>query len=424
MRKLVFILLVLSNVAYAQVDDYKIDALVTPLVQGITITVGGEQADVHGFSNKAIQLAVNALPAEGGIVKLNDGIFELKDAVHLRSNVQLIGSGASTVLKRAEGFKSRLIDDADYGELKLMVEDASGFEPGMSVQIWDEPQSSCWDVSAGTITDIQDNVLYIDSYLIRDYHADQGGWVSNAGSGVLIKEAENVVVTNLTIDGNKAHSEPMDGCNGGGVAVFKSKNITIDNIHVKDFNGEGITWQIAENVTIQNCEIEGSANMGMHPGTGSPKSRILNNNSHHNEVDGMFICWRVHHSIVKGNQFHHNGRYGICTGHKDTDVVFEDNHIFENGSDGINLRGENSRNSPHRNTFSNNIIENNGQDGEGYGFSIQSTPQDLVIKNNTIRDTGKGTQKAGVFISKDVPEVTLEGNKMSGHEKGNVINEK
>ena len=115
MRKLVFILLVLSNVAYAQVDDYKIDALVTPLVQGITITVGGEQADIHGFSNEAIQLAVNALPAEGGIVKLNDGIFELKDAVHLRSNVQLIGSGASTVLKRAEGFNSRLIDDADYG---------------------------------------------------------------------------------------------------------------------------------------------------------------------------------------------------------------------------------------------------------------------------------------------------------------------
>ncbi|MEN8230828.1 MAG: right-handed parallel beta-helix repeat-containing protein, partial [Bacteroidota bacterium] len=407
MRKLIFILFVLPNLIYAQYDEYKIDALVTPQVQGITITVGGEQADVDGFSNKAIQLAVNALPAEGGIVQLNDGIFELKDAVHLRSNVKLIGSGASTVLKRAEGFRSRLIDDADYGELKLMVEDASGFEPGMSVQIWDEPQSSCWDVSVGTITDIVDNILYIDSYLIRDYRADRGGWVSNAGSGVLIKEAENVVVTNLVIDGNKEHHEQVDGCNGGGVAVFKSQNITIDNIHVKDFNGEGITWQITENVTVQNCEIEGSANMGMHPGTGSPKSRILNNNSHHNAVDGMFICWRVHHSIVKGNQFHHNGRYGICTGHKDSDVVFEENHIFENGSDGINLRGENSRNSPHRNTFLNNLIENNGQDGEGYGFAVYSTPQDLVIKDNTIRDTDKGTQKAGVFLQKDVPEITL-----------------
>ena len=113
MKKLIFLLLAVSNIVYAQYDDYEIDALLHPKYQGITITVGGEQADVHGFSNRAIQLAVNALPAEGGIVKLNDGIFELKDAVHLRSHVNLIGSGPATVLKRANGFKSRLMDDAD-----------------------------------------------------------------------------------------------------------------------------------------------------------------------------------------------------------------------------------------------------------------------------------------------------------------------
>jgi hypothetical protein len=421
MRKLLFILFLASGAVQAQYDDFKIDALLSPMYQGVTITVGGEDADIPGFTSKAIQLAVNALPLEGGVVKLNDGIFLLKDAVHLRSNVNLMGSGASTVLKRGKGFASRLVDDADIAELKLMVEDPSGFEPGMSVQIWDEPQSSCWNVSSGTITDIKENLLYIDSYLVRDYRADKGGWVSNAGSGISIKNAENVLVSNFVIDGNRANHEPVDGCNGGGVAIFKSKQITIDHIHVKDFNGEGITWQITENVTIQNCEIEGCANMGMHPGTGSPKSKILNNNSHHNEVDGMFICWRVHHSVVRGNQFHHNGRYGICTGHKDSDVIFEENHIFENGSDGVNLRGENSRNSPHRNTFSNNIIENNGQSGEGYGFSVYSTPQELIIKDNTIRDTDKGTQKAGIFLQGDVSEVTMKGNRMSGHERGDVI---
>jgi nitrous oxidase accessory protein NosD len=421
MKKLIFILFVLSNAAYAQYEDFEIDALVSPKQDGIILTVGGEQADVQGFSNRSIQLAVDALPVEGGTVKLDPGTFELKDGVHLRSNVNLTGSGKETILKRARGFKSRLIDDADYAELKLMVEDASGFEPGMSVQIWDEPQSSCWDVSAGTITDIQDNVIYIDSYLIRDYSADNNGWVSNAGSGILIKDAENVLVSDLVIDGNKEHNERMDGCNGGGVAILKSRNVTIENIHVKDFNGEGITWQITENVTVQNCEIEGSGNIGLHPGTGSPKSRILNNNVHHNTVDGLFICWRVHHSVVKNNQFHHNGRHGICTGHKDSDVVFEDNHIFENGSDGINLREENSRNSPHRNTFINNLVENNGQNGEGYGFAILSTPEDLVIKDNTIRDTGKGTQRAGVFLPEEVPKVTMEGNTISGHPEGKVI---
>ncbi|MCK4989335.1 MAG: hypothetical protein KAS29_02575, partial [Bacteroidales bacterium] len=145
MRELVFILFLASGAAHAQYDDFKIDALLSPLYQGVTITVGGEEADIPGFTNRSIQLAVNALPPKGGLVKLNAGIFEMKDAVHLRSNVNLMGSGASTVLKRGEGFRSRLVDDADIGELKLMVEDASGFEPGMSVQIWDEPQSSCWN---------------------------------------------------------------------------------------------------------------------------------------------------------------------------------------------------------------------------------------------------------------------------------------
>ncbi len=421
MKKLLFILFVFSNVAYAQYEDFEVDALVTPKRTGTIISVGGEQADVQGFSNWSIQMAVDALPAEGGTVKLDAGIFELKDGVRLRSNVNLIGSGPETILKRGKGYKSRLIDDADYAELKLLVEDASGFEPGMSVQIWDEPQSGCWDVSSGTITDIRDNLLYIDRYLIRDYSADNGGWVSNAGSGVLVMEAENVLVSNLVIDGNKANNERMDGCNGGGVAILKSKNVTIENVHVKDFNGEGITWQITENVTVQHCEIEGSGNIGLHPGTGSPRSKILNNNVHHNTVDGLFICWRVHHSVVKNNQFHNNGRHGICTGHKDSDVVFENNHIFENGSDGVNLREENSRNSPHRNTFINNLVENNGQSGEGYGFAVYSEPQDLVLKDNIIRDTVAGTQRAGVFLLAKVPNVNMEGNKISGHPEGKVV---
>ena len=421
MKKLLFALLVLSNPLYAQYEDFEIDALVSPRKQGTILTVGGEEADIQGFTNRAIQLAVDALPAEGGTIQLGPGTFELKDAVRLRSHVKLIGSGPETILRRTAGYQSRMVDDADYAELKLVVEDASGFEPGMSVQVWDEPQSGCWDVSAGTITDIQDNTVYIYNYLIRDYRADHGGMVSNAGSGIMVMEAEDVLISNLTIDGNRENNDRMDGCNGGGVAILKSRNVTVEHVHVKDFNGEGITWQITEQVTVQHCEIEHSGNIGLHPGTGSPGSRILNNDVHHNDVDGLFICWRVHHSLVKNNKFHHNGRHGICTGHKDSDVVFEDNHIFENGEDGVNLRKENPRNSPHRNTFQNNLVENNGQNGKGYGFAVYSSPDDLVITDNVIRDTGKGTQVAAVFLEKHVPEVALEGNRISGHPEGEVV---
>ena len=338
--------------------------------------------------------------------------------VRLRSNVKLIGSGDKTILKRIDGYRSKFIIDADYGELKITVEDASGFKPGMSIQITDKPNSSCWDVTTAVITDIVKDTLYFDTYLIRDYDAEAGGMVTNAGSCVSVHNAENVYIAEFTIDGNKEKNDLLDGCNGGGIVIMKSKNVTVDKVHVDGFNGEGITWQITENVTVRNSEING-CNMGLHPGTGSPNTTIENNNSHDNKV-GLFICWRVHHSVVRGNQFHNNSDYGISTGHKDSDVLFEKNHIYENIKDGVYIREEDHKNSPHRNSFINNIVENNG----GSGFYISGNATNLQIKDNVIRSTMKGKQKTAIFVAKNSPQIKEENNDMSGHANGNIVYQK
>ena len=408
----------------SQHADYQVDALVTPRKVAKILRVGGPDADIRGFDRRAIQMAIEAVAETGGEVRLDPGTYELIAPVSLRSNVRLLGSGRETVLKKMAGVQSRFIVDADYGELKLTVENPDGFLPGMKIQVTDADNPSCWNVSAAYITDIQENVIYIDDYLIRDYRADREGMVSNASSVIEIIGAENVEIRDLTADGNKVENFRADGCNSAGILILKSKNITVDNVHVKDFNGEGISWQITENVTVRNSEISGSGNIGLHPGTGSPLSTIENNDVHHNAVDGLFICWRVHHSLVKGNKFHHNGRYGICTGHKDTDVLFEDNHIYNNGSDGVHLRGEREANAPHRNTFKANTIENNGRGGEGYGFSVNSPARDLVLRENIIRDTDEGTQKAAIFIYENGTDPELVNNRIEKHEQGQVVHEK
>jgi nitrous oxidase accessory protein NosD len=422
MKKLIFAFLLLPVLVTAQNSPYAVDALTSPKRPERIIVVGGEKADIQGYTNEAIQVAVDALPSEGGTVKLGPGRFMMKAPVCLKSNVRLIGSGPETILRRIDGYHSKFIIDADYGELKLTVENASGFERGMSVQITNDEYNSCWDVSTGIITDIVDNVLYIDSHLIRDYDCEKNGMVTNAGSCISVKEAENVFVSGLTIDGNKTKNDLLDGCNGAGIAIFKSKLVTIDNVHVKDCNGEGITWQITENVTVKNSEISGCTNMGLHPGTGSPNTLIEGNNSHDNKV-GLFICWRVHHSIVKDNRFHNNSDCGISTGHKDSDVVFANNHIFDNGNNGVYFRNEDIKNSPHRNSFINNTIENNGTLKEGYGFYFRGNAADVLLQDNIIRDNKKGTQKAAIFISKGTPPPKDINNKMSGHKLGNIVYE-
>ena len=423
MKNVLFVILMLPDVLFAQTDSFIVDALVFPKKQERTITVGGISSEINGYTNEAIQVAVDALPSEGGIVKLSTGKFIIKAPVRLKSNVKLIGSGPETILKRIDGYHSKFIIDADFGELKLTVEDASGFDVGMSIQVTDSPNSSCWNVSTGVITDKVDNVIYIDTHLIRDYDCEKNGMVTNAGSCISVLNAQNVLISDLQIDGNKEKNDLLDGCNGGGIVILKSKYVTVDKVLVKDFNGEGITWQITENVTVRNCEISGCTNMGLHPGTGSPNSLIEGNNSHNNKV-GMFICWRVHHSIVKNNQFHNNSDYGLSTGHKDTDVLFKNNHIYENGSDGVYFRNEDQKNSPHRNSFINNVVENNGTRNGGYGFYFNGKATDVIIDDNIIRDNKNGTQEAAIFISKNSPPPREINNKMSGHKLGDIVFEK
>lgn len=374
------------------------------------ITVGGAKATMPGFTNQAIQRAVDALPAEGGTVQLDAGEYSMMAPVRLRSNTNLVGVGNATLLKRIDGFRSKFIIDADYGEKKVVVENVKGFKPGMSIQVSNKPNWECWDVSVANITHIAGDTLFFDNYLIRDYDAEQGGMVTNAGSCISVYDAENVSISHLAIDGNKEKNDPLDGCNGGGIVIIKSKKVTVDKVQVRNFNGEGITWQITDQVTVKNSEISGCSNMGLHPGSGSPNSVIENNASFNNKV-GLFICWRVQHSLVKNNRFYGNSENGISTGHKDSDVTFEGNHIYENGQDGVYFREEDHKNSPHRNLFVNNLVEKN----RGYGFYISGKAMDVQLKGNTIRDN-----KAAIFIAENTVPITSVNNTMTG----NIVYEK
>jgi hypothetical protein len=406
-------------------ESGEVDALVYPRTTPLMITVGDESADIPGFTCRAIQLALDAVHIKGGgTVKLTPGLFTVKAPVSLYSNTTLEGSGKDTILRKVDGIRTNFIDDADYGELKLLVKDVDGFLPGMGVQVYDaEQMRECWNVTTAKITAIEGNTIYIDTYLIRDYRADRDGVISNACSVIAAVQADNVRIADLCVDGNKDSNEMVNGCVGGAIYFHKMKNALVENVLVKDWNGDGISWQITEEVTVRNCEITGCSNFGMHPGTGSPNSVIEGNNSHHNEEDGLYICWRVRDSLVRNNVLHHNGRYGICTGHKDTNILFENNHIYENASDGVNLRRERASNAPHQSVFHNNLVENNGTAKGGYGFSFRSPAKDVVLENNTIRDTGGGTQKTGVYIYETALPITLRNNTMSGHTEGDVISE-
>ncbi len=390
-------------------------SVVRPRYPERTITVGGDNAEVKGYTSQAIQTAVDAIHnLGGGTVKILPGNYDIIAPVRLFSHIALIGSGSATVLKKSKGFHTKFIIDAGYGELRLTVADPSGFSPGMGIEISDSESKSPWDVTTAVITSIDGNIIYIDNYLIRDYTADNDGTVSNACSVISAVEAENVKISDLTIDGNRETNDALNGCRGGGIYLHKVHGALIENVIVRKFNNDGISWQITEDVIVRNCEIYGCANAGLHPGTGSPNTLIESNNSHDNDNFGLFVCWRVRNGIVRNNLFVHNGQNGISTGHMDTDMLYEKNQISDNGSDGVILRGETGPNSPHRSIFRNNIVENNGWRNGGYGFSFNCPAEGVVLEDNTIQNTKGNFQKAAVFIDKNGIPVILRNNKIIG----------
>jgi parallel beta-helix repeat protein len=379
------------------------------------ITVGGPGADVPGFTSEAIQIALDAVKArDGGIVRLNPGVYKIIGPVRLSDNTSVIGSGETTILQKCDGFKTSFIIDADWGMQKAVVKDVSGFKTGMGIQLYDSGHDQGWDVTTAVITDIQDNTIYFDNRTVNDYLASLNGTVTNSFSIIEAVDVENVKIADLVIEGNKNTNEYINGCRGGGIYIHKSRNCLVENVKINGFNGDTFSWQITENITVRGCEASNGNGLGFHPGTGSDHSTVENCLSHNNKGDGIFLCWRVQNGIFRNNTVYGNGDNGISIGHKDTDNIFDNNHVYENGSHGVLFRNENEQNSGHRNTFTDNVIENNGISRESAGFYIGGETHDIKIINNTIRSTGKGNQTTAILVGKKSSKITSTDNKISG----------
>jgi len=395
----------------------------------MTVTVGSAGTDVVGNDNVAIQKAVERVAAAGGgIVLIKAGTYTLNNSVRLASHITLRGEGPEkTILKKAPGVKSRLALDADYGEFQATVADARGFAPGMGVTIVDKTSRSGWVASVRTIVRMEGQTLYFDRFLHMDYSVASAGEVFNTFPLIAGYEVEDVHVEELAVDGNRAGSETLDGCQAGGIYFFHSKRMTIRNCVARNFPGDGISTQFVEEPVVDNCEVYGNAELGIHLGTGALRGLVRYNRAHDNEKDGLFLCWRVQHARYEYNQSWNNGQDGISLGHKDTDNVFFKNVVSRNGRAGVFFRDESESNAANRNTFSENTIEANGRFGaHGYGIRIEGATHDVKFIANTIRGTPKGEKSIppnGIYLGPRTDYIICDRNVFEGDHNKTMVNE-
>jgi len=308
------------------------------------------------------------------------------------------------------------------------------------VTIVDKQQRSGWTPSVRTIVRIEGNTLYFDRFLHMDYSVENDGEVFNTFPLVAGYNVEDVQVESLTVDGNRvgyvagsataagsSESDLLDGCQAGGIYFFHSQHMTIRNCVVRDYPGDGISTQFVAYPVVENCEVYGNAELGIHLGTGALNGVVSFNRAHDNGQDGLYLCWRVQHARYENNQSWSNGRDGISLGHKDSDNTFIKNTVSGNGRAGIYFREEPERNAAHRNTFQENLIEDNGRAGTpGYGIRVEGETTHLTFAGNTIRNSLKATratQSVGIYIGPKTDYITCERNLFEGETKQAIVDE-
>jgi polygalacturonase len=231
---------------------------------------------------------------------------------------------------------------------------------------------------------------------------------------------EGARVENLIIDGNKRENVALNGCRGGGIFLYRGFGTVIENCVVRNYHGDGISFQQSNDVLVQGCVSEDNAGLGLHPGSGSQRPVVRECIARRNGEDGLFLCWRVRHGLFEKNILEDNGRYGISIGHKDTDNLLHDNQVRSNHEDGIFFRNETEGMAGHRNRLENNVIENNGAKAGVAGIRVRGETRDLVFRNNIIRDTRAPEarqQSVGIRIEEPAGEVVLDGNKIDAKTK-------
>ncbi len=373
----------------------------------VRVTVGLRDADIVGTDNRALQAAVDYVGnLGGGVVQIGPGEYLMRDSLHLRSRVTVRGAGERTVLKKHREYRSALAADGDFGEAAITVADTNGFAVGRGVYVASKSQRNFHGVCA-TILNARSNYFTLTRPMNADIMVADGGFAATVFPVISGYNIQDARVEHLTVDGNRAENPTqVDGCRTAGIFLYRGDHCVIANCIVRDYNGDGISFQQSNDVKVESCVVERCAGFGLHPGSGSQRPSVTNCRAVGNDSDGFFFCWRVRGGVAEGNWLENNGGYGMSIGHKDSDNFVRKNAIIGNRRGGVYWRAESEPMAAHRITFEENIVSDN----EGWGLFVDGATQGTIIRRNTIEDTGKGRQKIGVRLGKQVGHVILEGN--------------
>ena len=382
----------------------------------MTITVGPKKADLVGSSDRVIQAAVDYIARlGGGTVKILPGTYTLRNAVHLPSRIRIQGSGDESIVTKIASEQVNVSEDSDWYDQEITLEKRSGFRVGDGVFIVAKnPHNGGQTTIKRTLVARSGNRFKLNDGLRKNIWLTGKPTVSSLFPLFTSEYTEDVLIENLTFDGNKENNANMNGNYGGCVFLQDCNRYTFKNCTMRNYNGDGLSFQICHDVVVDGCHSHDNGDLGVHPGSGSQRPVIKNTTIENNGI-GIFWCWGVRYGLAVDNKIKGNSQYGISIGHCDTDNVIRRNDVIDSGRIGILFRDD-ARGKDfwaNRNVIEDNRVVNSG-DGEGVAIEIQGQTKDTLIRNNIIQENRDPMKRVGIKINDGVGNVTLGENSIEG----------
>jgi hypothetical protein len=376
--------------------------------------VGPRAADLIGSTEKAVQAAVDYIARwGGGTVRILPGTYRFRNAVYLQSNVRILGAGLDSVIYKEPSVTGTLSEDSDWFDQEITFANAAGLEIGDGICIRaKDPSAGGTEVIKRTLVARTGNRFKLDHALRKNVWLMGEPKVETLFPLFSGENINSVAIENIALDGNKANNGNLDGNYAGCIWLQDCDRITMRNVTARNYNGDGISWQVCHDVLVEDCNSLDHTGLGLHPGSGSQRSIIRRNHMAGND-QGLFFCWGVKWALAEKNTIENSRRYGISIGHHDTDNVVRDNDVRGSGQVGILFRNERTAAfQGNRNRIENNRIQELGRD-DAVGIDVQGRTESISIVGNELREK-EPKKRVGIRLGADTGEITLKSNRIDG----------
>jgi len=384
----------------------------------LTVTVGTRSGDIRGRDDKALQAAVDYLARYGGgTVRLEAGTFRLRNAVHLASNVRIVGEGDGTTIVKEPSVTTKLAANSDWYDQEITLADPKGFEVGDGVCLRTKREKAGGEiVLKRTLTARDGNRFKLDRPLRENF------WLSGEATASTLfpllsgENVRNVTIENLALDGNRENNGLLDGNYAGCVFLLDANRVTLKDLTARNYHGDGLSWQVCHDVTVENCRSIDHSGLGLHPGSGSQRTRVRRNTVERCDI-GLFICWGVKFGLFEKNTIRDVRRHGISIGHHDNDNLIADNLVERSGVCGVLFRPERGADfAPHRNRLERNVIVDSGAE-QGVAVDVQGATSDVTIAANDLRETRGPAERVGIRLGPETKNIRLSENRIAGFKR-------